>query len=149
MKYNISVKQFIEESRLGNIDYDDFCATALEESEKKNAEYNIFREISSSAPKPSQRLYGIPVSAKDCICTAGMQSCAGSKILSDYVAPFDATAVKRVKQESGFIIGTTNQDEFGFGTFSTNSRYGVPKNPLDTERSCGGSSGGGGAGGSW
>ena len=142
MKYNISVKQFIEESRLGNIDYDDFCATALEESEKKNAEYNIFREISSSAPKPAARLYGLPVSAKDCICTAGMQSCAGSKILSDYVAPFDATAVKRVKQESGFIIGKTNQDEFGFGTFSTNSRYGVPKNPLDTERSCGGSSGG-------
>jgi aspartyl-tRNA(Asn)/glutamyl-tRNA(Gln) amidotransferase subunit A len=71
-----------------------------------------------------------------------MESRAGSKVLEGYKPPFDATSVAKIKAEGGAIIGKTNQDEFGFGTFSTNSGYGVPKNPFDTERSCGGSSGG-------
>jgi len=87
-------------------------------------------------------LAGIAVSVKDNICTKGMRSTAGSKILDSYVPPFDATVVEKCRKEGAFIIGKTAQDEFGFGTFSTNCSYTIPKNPFDLERSCGGSSGG-------
>jgi aspartyl-tRNA(Asn)/glutamyl-tRNA(Gln) amidotransferase subunit A len=88
------------------------------------------------------KLSGIAVSVKDNICTEGMQSTAGSRILEGYVPPFDATVVERAKQAGATIVGKTAQDEFGFGTFSTNCAYDIPKNPHDKERSCGGSSGG-------
>lgn len=144
MKYNISVKEFLEESRKGNIDYVDFCSAAMEKVHALNETYNFFQFVSDlrhrAAAEPS--LYGLPVSAKDCICVKGMQSSAGSKILQGYVPAFDATAVARAKESGARVLGKTNQDEFGFGTFSTNSAYDVPKNPLDPERSCGGSSGG-------
>jgi len=97
--------------------------------------------------KPSRnlnkgKLADIAVSVKDNICVEGVQSAAGSRILEGYEPPFDATAVARVRSEGGVIIGKTNQDEFGFGTFSTKSGFKVPKNPHDPTRSCGGSSGG-------
>jgi len=88
------------------------------------------------------RLSGMAISVKDNICTEGMRSTAGSKILENYIPPFDATVVERMKKEGGFIIGKTGMDEFGFGTFSVNCAYEVPKNPIDTNRTCGGSSGG-------
>jgi aspartyl-tRNA(Asn)/glutamyl-tRNA(Gln) amidotransferase subunit A len=84
----------------------------------------------------------LPVSIKDNICTKGIKTTAGSKILETYVPTFDATVVKKIKEAGGMVIGKTAQDEFGFGTFSTNCAYGVPKNPYDTSRTCGGSSGG-------
>lgn len=81
-------------------------------------------------------------SAKDNLTTKDFVTTAGSKILDGYRPPFDATAVKRMRDAGGFLLGKCNLDEFGFGTFSTNSAYGIPRNPFDTERSCGGSSGG-------
>jgi aspartyl-tRNA(Asn)/glutamyl-tRNA(Gln) amidotransferase subunit A len=79
---------------------------------------------------------------KDCICVKGVQSAAGSRILEGYEPPFDATAVARIREAGGILIGKTSQDEFGFGTFSVNSGFRIPKNPHDPCRSCGGSSGG-------
>ena len=90
----------------------------------------------------SGKLFGVPISVKDTICVKGLESTAGSKFLKGYVPVFDATVVSNVKKEGGIILGKTTQDEFGFGTFSTNTSR-VPKNPFDNERSCGGSSGGG------
>lgn len=87
------------------------------------------------------KLFGVPVSVKDAVCVKGIESKAGSKILSGYKPLFDANVVERVRAEGGIIIGKTTQDEFGFGTFSTNTKK-VPKNPFDYSRSCGGSSGG-------
>jgi aspartyl/glutamyl-tRNA(Asn/Gln) amidotransferase subunit A (EC 6.3.5.-) len=78
------------------------------------------------------------------MCTEGIRTTAGSKILETYVPNFDATAVAKAKAAGGMILGKTAQDEFGFGTFSTNCAYQVPKNPYDPERTCGGSSGGAG-----
>ncbi|HNV01167.1 MAG TPA: amidase family protein [archaeon] len=88
------------------------------------------------------KLFGVPISVKDAICVKGLESTAGSNILKGYVPVFDATVISNVKKEGGIILGKTTQDEFGFGTFSTNTTL-VPKNPFDNERSCGGSSGGG------
>lgn len=91
------------------------------------------------------RIAGVPVSLKDQICTRDFNTTAGSKILESYRPTFDATVVKRLRSEGANIIGKTNMDEFGFGTFCTNSAYEVPKNPHDSNRVVGGSSGGAGA----
>jgi len=143
MKYNISVKQFIEESKTGNINYEDFLARLKTEMHRLQKKYSLFQCINDTkGATSSPSLFGLPISAKDNICVRGVQSSAGSRILDGYIPPFDATCVTRIRSESGMIIGKTNQDEFGFGTFSVNSGYGVPKNPLDITRTCGGSSGG-------
>lgn len=84
----------------------------------------------------------LPISVKDCICTKGLMTTAGSRILDGYVPTYDATVIERVKAAGGMILGKTAQDEFGFGTFSDTCAYAVPKNPHDPERTCGGSSGG-------
>lgn len=88
---------------------------------------------------------GFLFSAKDNLCALGFQARAGSAVLDGYRPPFDATAVHRLRSAGGQLVGKTTMDEFGFGTFSTNSAHGVPLNPFDLERSCGGSSGGAGA----
>lgn len=84
-------------------------------------------------------------SAKDNLCANGFQARAGSAILEGYTPPFDATAIMRLKEAGGQLVGKTTMDEFGFGSFSVNSAHGIPLNPFDLERSCGGSSGGAGA----
>ena len=144
MKYNISVKEFVDESRNGSINYADFCSAVTEKTSALNETYNFFQFVANFRQRAAAEapLYGLPISVKDCICVKGMQSSAGSKILQGYMPPFDATAVSRIKESGAKVLGKTNQDEFGFGTFSTNSAYGVPKNPYDPQRSCGGSSGG-------
>jgi len=142
MKYNISVNEFLEQSKTGGIEYADFILSYLEDLKNVNKQLRLMQCISKEEAKPDPFLFGLPVTVKDNICTNDMQSSAGSKILSGYVPPFDATTVSRMREVGAFIAGKTNQDEFGFGTFSTNSAYGIPKNPHDTARSCGGSSGG-------
>ncbi|XP_004140137.1 glutamyl-tRNA(Gln) amidotransferase subunit A, chloroplastic/mitochondrial [Cucumis sativus] len=87
-------------------------------------------------------LAGVLVAVKDNICTAGMPSTAGSRILDGYRPPFDATAVKRIKELGGIVIGKTNLDEFGMGSSTEASAFQVTANPWDLSRVPGGSSGG-------
>lgn len=142
MNYNIAVKDFLELSGKGEIDYRDFYGKFMEEMQRKDRNFIISK--SEEIPEPKGSLMGLPVSVKDNICTKGMLTTAGSRILETYIPVFDATAVKRIRESGGFICAKTSMDEFGFGTFSTNCAYGIPKNPHDNERSCGGSSGGSG-----
>ena len=144
---NLSVKEFLTEVKSG-LDLNEFYSKFFQKIKELDKKYNFLITISEKEAKEQiknlgkGKLYGLPVSVKDCICTKGIQTTAGSRILSGYIPPFDATAVKRVKEEGGVIVGKTSQDEFGFGTFSTNCGFKIPKNPYDPERSCGGSSGG-------
>jgi aspartyl-tRNA(Asn)/glutamyl-tRNA(Gln) amidotransferase subunit A len=144
MSYKIPVSEYLEKAAAGEIDYTDFFAGVIEEARKLDAKYNFFVTIAdlSRHTEAKESLYGLPISVKDCICVKGMQSSAGSRILEGYRPLFDATVIRRLKEKGCRVLGKTNQDEFGFGTFSTNSGYGIPKNPNDAERSCGGSSGG-------
>lgn len=144
MSYKISVSEYMERARAGDIDYHDFFSGVMNETRALDKKYNFFVTINELTKniESKDNLYGLPVSAKDCICVKGMQSSAGSRILEGYKPTFDATVIQRIKKSGGRILGKTNQDEFGFGTFSTNSGYKIPKNPNDIERSCGGSSGG-------
>lgn len=144
MKFNLTVREFIARSKTHSLDYMTFASALMDELQKINKKYSCLREVVDIRARLSIEpdLYGLPMSVKDSICTRGIGSFAGSRILEGYVPPFDATAVARAKERGALVIGKTNQDEFGFGTFSTNSGFSVPKNPLDPQRVCGGSSGG-------
>ena len=110
-------------------------AKAVEEAKKLDQKYNFFTTIASASGS------GIPIVAKDNICTKDIETTAGSEVLKGYKPTFDATVISRLKAAGGKVIGKNTMDEFGFGTFATNTKK-IPKNPLDEERSCGGSSGG-------
>jgi len=123
-KFDSQVKAFVTVDEAGVISQ----AKAVDEKIKNGA---------SLSP-----LAGIPVAIKDLFCTQGLKTTASSKILADYVPPYDATVVKKLKDNDAVIIGKTNCDEFAMGGSTENSAFFPTKNPWALERVPGGSSGG-------
>ncbi len=130
-----TVKEVVEGD--ATVDHDAF----LKDLEARNEELGFMRSI-EQAGSNSGELNSIPFVVKDAICVEGTVTSAGSRIIEDYRPVFDATIVKRLKEACARFYGKTNQDEFGFGTFSTNCAFETPRNPHDPERVVGGSSGG-------
>jgi len=124
--------------------------------EKRNPELNAFLALSPErAFAQADRidaaiaqgenlplLAGVPIAIKDVISTKGVRTTCGSKILENYVPPYDATAVERLEAAGAVILGKTNCDEFAMGSSNENSAYGPVRNPVALDRVPGGSSGG-------
>jgi len=133
----------------------------LAEIEKKNPELNAYLEVfadvreqakeadekinkAKKAGKESELdiLVGIPMAIKDNILIKGRKCTSASKMLENYVATYDATVIEKLKEKGVVFLGRTNMDEFAMGGSTENSAYGVTKNPHDSTRVSGGSSGG-------
>jgi aspartyl-tRNA(Asn)/glutamyl-tRNA(Gln) amidotransferase subunit A len=145
----------------GAADARSVATRSLDAAERLNDSLNAFlqidragalrraEEIDKDGMQPSPQgssvgasLRGIPIALKDNICVRGMQATCGSRILAGYYPPYNATVVERLQASGAVIIGKTNCDEFAMGSSNENSAYGPVRNPWDTERVPGGSSGG-------
>lgn len=99
-------------------------------------------EADAREGRPLPPLAGIPVAVKDNLCTTDFPTTCGSRVLEGYVSPFEATAVRRLREAGAIVLGKTNLDEFGMGASTEHSAYGLTRNPWDRARVPGGSSGG-------
>lgn len=130
----------------------ELCQAYLDAIAKKNADIFAYLEVYDDVMKQADLaqkkvasgnvLAGIPIALKDNMLNDGKRASSASKILEGYVSPYDATAVKKLKDAGVVLLGRTNMDEFAMGSSTENSAYGTTKNPHDLSRVAGGSSGG-------
>lgn len=133
----------------------ELAKACVNRAEKRNKKINAFISVTAGEAIESAKmadaliksgkggiLTGIPFGVKDAICTEYLRSTGGAKILDNYVAAYEATVIKKIRESGGVIIGKNNCDAFGHGASNENSMYGPVRNPHDEERVAGGSSGG-------
>lgn len=145
-------KQFISGERTPLEVFDEAMAVIKEKNGDLNAFLEVYEDARSEAEVATKRyqvekentpaLLGIPLAIKSNILIKGKKATAASKILENYTATYDATVIARLKIAGAIFVGATNMDEFAMGGSTENSAFGVTKNPLDTSRVPGGSSGG-------
>ena len=159
MNLGISATEFVSQVKEGTLSVEEFVAKTLERIQKVDGKIHAFITVDSQNALDKAKAidkkikskdktgicFGMPISIKDNICTAGLKTTCASKMLENFVAPYDATVTSRLKSEDAIIIGKVNLDEFAMGSTTEFSSFGTTRNPWNTDYVPGGSSGGSGA----
>jgi aspartyl-tRNA(Asn)/glutamyl-tRNA(Gln) amidotransferase subunit A len=155
MNLKISALEFVEEAKNGNISVEDFIGKTLERIDSVEDKLHAFLSINDKALDQARELdkkiksgqdvgscFGMPISIKDNMCIKNSKTTCASKMLENFIAPYDATVISKLKKQDAIFIGKANMDEFAMGLTTEFSAYGPSKNPWNTEYVPGGSSGG-------
>ena len=139
---DISVREAVD-AYLGVIEEEDKDINAFITIDKE-ALYKRVEEVQEGidSGKLAGKLVGVPIAVKDNICTKGIRTTCGSRMLDNFVPTYDAFVIEKIKEAGLVIIGKTNMDEFAFGCTTEHSAFGATKNPVNIECVPGGSSGG-------
>jgi aspartyl-tRNA(Asn)/glutamyl-tRNA(Gln) amidotransferase subunit A len=153
--FNASLKQLSDQLAEKKISSTELTTEFLKRIKQLNSEYNAFITVNEEmsldqarsadqmiAAGQASALTGIPIAQKDIFCAKGWLTTCGSKMLSNFVSPYDAGVIERFNQVGAINIGKTNMDEFAMGSSNETSYYGLVKNPWDLSAVPGGSSGG-------
>jgi len=155
MNLKISALEFIQEVQIGNISAEDFVAKTLEKIQSVDDNLHAFLSVNEKAIDQARDIdkkiksgvkvgacFGMPISIKDNICIKDSKITCASKVLENFIAPYDATVITKLKQQDAIFIGKVNLDEFAMGLTTEFSAFGPSRNPWNPEYVPGGSSGG-------
>jgi len=155
MNLKISALEFVQEVKNGNISAEDFVAKTLERIQSVDDKLHAFLSVNEEAVVNAQKIdkkvksgdkvgacFGMPISIKDNMCIKNSKTTCASKMLENFVAPYDATVITKLKEQDAIFIGKVNLDEFAMGLTTEFSAFGPSKNPWNLDYVPGGSSGG-------
>ncbi len=155
MNLKISALEFVQEVQNGNISAEDFVAKTIERIQSIDEKLHAFLSVNEHAVDQAHKVdkkvksgdkvgvcFGMPISIKDNMCIKDSKTTCASKMLENFVAPYDATVITKLKKQDAVFVGKVNLDEFAMGLTTEFSAFGPSKNPWNTEYIPGGSSGG-------
>lgn len=155
MNLKISALKYVQEVQNGNISAEDFTAKTLERITDVDDKLHAFLSVNEQAINQAREIdkkiksgdkvgacFGMPISIKDNMCIKDIKTTCGSKMLENFIAPYDATVISKLKKQDAIFVGKVNLDEFAMGLTTEFSAFGPSKNPWNTKYVPGGSSGG-------
>jgi aspartyl-tRNA(Asn)/glutamyl-tRNA(Gln) amidotransferase subunit A len=155
LNIKISALQYVREIKSGNLSAEDFISKTMDRIQKIDDTLHAFLSLNEKAVDQAREIdkkiksggkigqcFGMPISIKDNICIKDTKTTCASKMLENFIAPYDATVITKLKQQDAIFVGKVNLDEFAMGLSTEFSAYGPSKNPWNTDYVPGGSSGG-------
>ena len=155
MNLKIPALDYVQEVKTGNISAEDFVANTIERIQSVDDKLHAFLSVNEDAINQARAIdkkiksgekvgdcFGMPISIKDNMCIKDSKTTCASKMLENFIAPYDATVIAKLKRQDAIFVGKVNMDEFAMGLTTEFSAYGPSKNPWNVEYVPGGSSGG-------